>query len=158
VSLTAKDVEEIIRVLNESQFDELELEIDGIKMSLRRSGAVAPVAPVAPVVREKRSVVAAVPVSSEVSHRPVAATARPPGTQVVSAPLLGTFYRAPKPGDPPYVNVGDRVTADSIVGIIEVMKLMNVVRAGIAGTVIEVVAENGALVEFEQDLLYLRSE
>jgi acetyl-CoA carboxylase biotin carboxyl carrier protein len=156
VSLTAKDVEEIIRVLNESQFDELELEIDGIKMSLRRSGAAAP------VLREKRPAVAAAPTSSldpsQVSQRPVAVTARPPGTQAVSAPLLGTFYRAPKPGDPPYVNVGDRVTADTIIGIIEVMKLMNVVRAGVAGTVVSVVAENGALVEFEQDLLYLRSE
>jgi acetyl-CoA carboxylase biotin carboxyl carrier protein len=152
VSLTAKDVEEIIRVLNESQFDELELEIDGIKMSLRRSGVSAP------VVREKRAVPIAAPASPPATNRPAAAAARPPGAQVVSAPLLGTFYRAPKPGDPPYVNVGDRVLPDTIIGIIEVMKLMNVVRAGIAGTVVEVVAENGALVEFEQDLLYVRSE
>jgi acetyl-CoA carboxylase biotin carboxyl carrier protein len=152
VSLTAKDVEEIIRVLNESQFDELELEIDGIKMSLRRSGAVAPVA------RPARPVAASASIVSPPISAPVNVGSRPPGTMAVTAPLLGTFYRAPKPGDPPYVKIGDRVDADTIVGIIEVMKLMNVVRAGIAGTVVEVVAENGALVEFEQDLLYLRSE
>jgi acetyl-CoA carboxylase biotin carboxyl carrier protein len=152
VSLTAKDVEEIIRVLNESQFDELELEIDGIKMSLRRSGAMAPIA------RPARAVAAPAPAAAALTSTAATSVPRPPGTKAVTAPLLGTFYRAPKPGDPPYIKVGDRVEADTIIGIIEVMKLMNVVRAGIAGTVVEVVAENGALVEFEQDLLFLRSE
>ncbi len=73
--------------------------------------------------------------------------------QEVVAPLLGTFYRAPKPGAEPYVGTGATVQEDSIVGIIEVMKLMNTVRAGVAGTVIEILAADGALVEYGQVLL-----
>ena len=79
-----------------------------------------------------------------------------PDVQDLPAPLLGTFYRAPKPGAPPFVEVGARVEVDTIVGIIEVMKLMNTVRAGVRGTVAEVLAADGALVEFGETLLRVR--
>ncbi|HTY92767.1 MAG TPA: biotin/lipoyl-containing protein, partial [Steroidobacteraceae bacterium] len=65
--------------------------------------------------------------------------------------------RAPKPGAPPFVEVGATVEADTIVGIIEVMKLMNTVRAGAAGTVVEILAADGALVEFGETLMRLRA-
>ena len=78
------------------------------------------------------------------------------GGSEVPAPLLGTFYHAPKPGAAPFVKVGDTVTEDSVIGIIEVMKLMNQVTAGIAGTVTEIVAANGALVEHGQPLLRIQ--
>ncbi len=77
-------------------------------------------------------------------------------SRICPAPLLGTFYRAPKPGAPPFVEVGAAVEADTIVGIIEVMKLMNTVRAGVRGTVAEVLAADGALVEFGEILLRVR--
>ena len=70
--------------------------------------------------------------------------------------MLGVFYRAPKPGEPPFVEVGAKVEEDTIIGIIEVMKLMNTVRAGVRGEVAEILAENGALVEFDQTLLRVR--
>jgi acetyl-CoA carboxylase biotin carboxyl carrier protein len=73
--------------------------------------------------------------------------------QDVAAPLLGTFYRAPKPGADPYVAAGSAVREDTIIGIIEVMKLMNTVRAGVVGTVAEILADDGALVEYGQVLL-----
>lgn len=73
------------------------------------------------------------------------------GTEVV-APWLGTFYFAPKPGDPPFVHIGDRVTADTVVCIIEVMKLMNTVTAGVAGVIAAVHARDGDLVEHGQPL------
>jgi acetyl-CoA carboxylase biotin carboxyl carrier protein len=76
----------------------------------------------------------------------------------VPAPLLGIYYRAPKPGDAPFVQVGERVQADSIIGIIEVMKLMNPVRAGVAGEVVEISAGNGELVEYGQALLWIRRD
>lgn len=66
---------------------------------------------------------------------------------IVEAPMLGTFYRAPKPGEPPFVEVGDTVTEQTVVGIVEVMKLMNSVTAGVAGTVVGIDAANGELVE-----------
>ena len=70
--------------------------------------------------------------------------------------MLGVFYRAPKPGEPPFVEVGSEVEEDTIIGIIEVMKLMNTVRAGVRGEVAEILAENGTLVEFDETLLRVR--
>jgi biotin carboxyl carrier protein len=70
--------------------------------------------------------------------------------------LLGVFYRAPKPGEPPFVEVGDTVGPDTVIAIIEVMKLMNSVRAGVAGEVVEVLAQNGALVEYGEPLIRVR--
>jgi acetyl-CoA carboxylase biotin carboxyl carrier protein len=75
---------------------------------------------------------------------------------MVPAPLLGIFYRAPKPGEPPFVEVGARVEADTIIGIIEVMKLMNTVRAGVRGEVVAIPASNGELVEYGEALLFVR--
>ena len=76
--------------------------------------------------------------------------------QDVPAPMLGTFYRAPKPGEPPFVEVGAPVEADTIIGIIEVMKLMNTVRAGVRGIVAEIPGRDGALVEYGETLLRVR--
>jgi acetyl-CoA carboxylase biotin carboxyl carrier protein len=78
-----------------------------------------------------------------------------PGMVEVRAPLLGTFYRAPKPGAPPFVEVGAAVEPDTIVGIIEVMKLMNTVRAGARGLVREIRAQDGTLVEYGEALLLI---
>jgi acetyl-CoA carboxylase biotin carboxyl carrier protein len=73
----------------------------------------------------------------------------------VLAPLVGTFYGAPKPGEKPFVEVGDTVDAGQTVCIVEAMKMMNEVVAGEGGKVAEIVADNGEWVEFEQVLMYL---
>ena len=78
------------------------------------------------------------------------------GLHEVRSPLLGTFYRAPKPGAAPYVEVGSAVEEDTVVAIIEVMKLMNTVRAGLRGTVSEVLVSDGVLVEYDQPLIRVR--
>ncbi len=69
------------------------------------------------------------------------------GTLPVRAPLIGTFYRAPKPGAPPFVDAGTKVTADTVVGIVETMKLMNSVMAGTAGIIVAIEAADGEFVE-----------
>jgi acetyl-CoA carboxylase biotin carboxyl carrier protein len=74
------------------------------------------------------------------------------GMLTIEAPMLGTFYRAESPGKAPFVQVGNRVEPDTIVCIIEVMKMMNSVPAGVAGEIAEVVAENAELVEYGQPL------
>ncbi len=79
-----------------------------------------------------------------------------PSVHAVNSPLLGTFYRSPKPGAPPFVEVGSAVEEDTVIGIIEVMKLMNSVRAGARGTVIEISMADGALAEYGQTLLRIR--
>jgi acetyl-CoA carboxylase biotin carboxyl carrier protein len=148
VTLTAKDVAEITRLLEESSFDELYLELDRLKLSLKRGGAVAAQGGGNSV---GVALPAAVPFPTPTSGSPPPAS--DPTAQDVPAPLLGTFYRAPKPGAPPFVEVGSPVEEDTIIAIIEVMKLMNTVRAGVRGKVTEILARDGTLVEYGQTLM-----
>ena len=149
MSLTAADVAEIMRLVEQSGFDSLTLEMDGIKLSLRRGGS-SEAAETASGPAQAPTVKAAPPV---VTAAPAAAD---PNLHEVTAPLLGTFYRSPKPGAPPFVEVGARVEAETIVAIIEVMKLMNTVRAGVSGTVTEILVADGALAEYGETLLRVR--
>jgi acetyl-CoA carboxylase biotin carboxyl carrier protein len=80
------------------------------------------------------------------------------GLHPVRSPLVGTFYRAPAPGEEPYVEVGDRVKAGEILCIVEAMKLMNEIAADVSGEVVEVLAENAGGVEYDQPLFYIRPE
>ena len=146
MSLTAAEVAEIMRLVEQSGFDELTLEIEGTKICLRRgtpaevsSGHEAP----APAAIEP-AVAWAAPATAD------------PSVHEVLAPLLGTFYRAPKPGAPPFVEVGAPVDEQTVIGIIEVMKLMNSVRAGVSGTVMEFLVADGALAEYGVTLLRVR--
>jgi acetyl-CoA carboxylase biotin carboxyl carrier protein len=138
-----------MRLVEQSGFDSLTLEMDGIKLSLRRGG-FSEVVETAPGPTQAPTVKAAPPV---VTAAPAAAD---PNLHEVTAPLLGTFYRSPKPGAPPFVEVGARVEEETIVAIIEVMKLMNTVRAGVSGTVTEILVADGALAEYGETLLRVR--
>ena len=153
MTLTAKDVAEIMRLLEQSSFDSLSLEIDGVKLNLQR-GSAAPARP-APTAAPQ-------PVTTPQPAPPaVARKTKPPsepGLAEVASPLLGIFYRAPKPGEPPFVEVGSKVKEETVVGIIEVMKLMNSVHAGVKGEVVEILAVNGTLVEYGEVLLRVRPE
>jgi acetyl-CoA carboxylase biotin carboxyl carrier protein len=154
MTLTAKDVAEIMRLLEQSSFDSLSLEINGVKLNLQR-GSATPARQVATPAAESQPAVESLPAQS------VTRKAKPPsepGLAEIASPLLGIFYRAPKPGEPPFVEVGSQVNAETVVGIIEVMKLMNSVHAGVKGEVVEILAANGALVEFGEVLLRVRPE
>jgi len=156
VTLTAKDVAEIARLLEQSDFLELRIEHEGFKITLRRAGARDPAsASATPPVAGPTPPGAPVVATAEPQQPPPgnAAPARDPSLIDVSAPLLGIFYRAPRPGAAPYVDVGAEVEEDSIIGIIEVMKLMNSVRAEVRGRVVEILAQDGAAVEAGQVLL-----
>ncbi len=165
MTLTAKDVAEITKLLEESSFDELDLEIDGVKLSLRRGGGSAPAiegltgavspAPRAPSGPTTSTASSSPPtgVTGRSPPAPAPAASIDPNVHDVPAPLLGTFYRAPKPGAPPFVEIGSTVQAETVVGIIEVMKLMNTVRAGVSGRVTEILAHDGVLVEYGETLM-----
>ena len=150
MSLTAKDVAEIMRLLEDSSFDSLSLEIDGMKLNLQRKST--------PARGNSHAVSFAAPKQEPGPVRPAHKETAPsqPGLLEVPAPLLGIFYRAPKPGEPPFIEVGTRVDPDTVIGIIEVMKLMNSVRAGVKGEVAEILAENGAAVEYGEILIRVR--
>ncbi len=156
MTLTAKDVAEILRLLDSSSFDTLSLEMNGVKLNLQR-GSAAPVRQSAAPAPESQPTN-----ESPAQRQPLDVTfrsAKPPseaGLKDISSPLLGIFYRAPKPGEPPFVEVGTKVEPDTVIGIIEVMKLMNSVRAGVAGQIAEILADNGALVEYGEILMRVR--
>ncbi len=160
MSFSHDDVQRLIKLLDSSHFDELHLEAEGIKLTLRRNGvsstspATSSTAP-APAVSTSH---AAAPPARAAASAPVAAVlpASDPTLIEIRAPMLGTFYGAPKPGADPFIAIGARVTADSAVGIIEVMKLMNSISAGVEGVLVEVLVRDGDLVEFEQVLMRVR--
>jgi acetyl-CoA carboxylase biotin carboxyl carrier protein len=154
LTLTAKDVAEIMRLIEESTFESFFLEIDGVKLRLERnSPRSADQSPDPPMVQP----VAPTGLSRAIPRRKIKAASEAGLTEVTS-PLLGIFYRAPRPGEPPFVEIGTRVDEDTVIGIVEVMKLMNSVHAGVKGEIVEILLENGALVECGDVLLRVRPE
>ena len=158
MSLTAKDIAEIAKLLDSSHFSTLDLQVGDFKLKIRR-GDSAPCEADEP--EEERSFDKRR--TSEVEGSPPPPIGQEAGAARVGeidvpAPLLGNFYAAPRPGEPPFVAVGDTVSEDSVIGIIEVMKLMNSVRSGVAGTVVAILAVDGAAVEEGQPLVRIRRE
>jgi acetyl-CoA carboxylase biotin carboxyl carrier protein len=151
LTLTAKDVAEILRLLDQSNFDSFRLEMNGVKLELRRSSA-------APEPPSSRSLPEASPALGESAQ--TKRNVRPqsePGLSDIRSPFVGFFYCAPRPGDPAFVQVGSRVGQDTVIGIIEVMKMMNPIHAGLHGEVVEILIENGALVEYGEILMRVRA-
>jgi acetyl-CoA carboxylase biotin carboxyl carrier protein len=147
-SLTDEDVQEILRLLDGSSFDELHLETARFKLSLRRSGSGW-------TQERQTSTKDVAPVKIAAPAEPKNET-RSDGTFEVVPPIMGTFYRAPKPGAPPFVEVGTKVEPDTVVGIVETMKLMNSVYAGTRGAVVEICAADGQLIEQGHVLMRIR--
>jgi acetyl-CoA carboxylase biotin carboxyl carrier protein len=149
--LTQSDVQEIVKILEESPFDELKIETPRFKLLLSRVDGGW--------IEERRTETAlGEKVRAEAATPKAPAAALPPGMVAIMPPLVGTFYRAPKPGAPPFVEVGSRVEQDTVVAIIETMKLMNSVRAGARGVIEEIRAENAEFVEEDRALMILRVE
>jgi acetyl-CoA carboxylase biotin carboxyl carrier protein len=138
------DVREILRLIDESALDELRIETEGFSLHVLRGAHAVPVEVVA------RSAAAAP------AQAPPAPTAAEVDGELIEAPMLGTFYRAEAPGAKPFVEVGAQVEPDTIVCLIEVMKMMNSVPARTSGTIVEVCVENAVLVEYGQALFRVK--
>jgi acetyl-CoA carboxylase biotin carboxyl carrier protein len=156
--LTADDVEDVLALIESAGFDVVELETPDFKTAVRREAtaraaaappgagatpaeASAPAAPAPPAAAPETPAAEAAPASGN-GHSPP-----PEGMVDITAPLVGTFYRSRSPGAPPFVDVGSAVGEETEVCIIEAMKLMNYIPAGVRGTVTEVLAENEQAVE-----------
>ena len=144
MSLSPDDVRDVLRVLDSSGLDELHLELADLSLTVRREGASGWTAEQqvvrAPVVEHAAAPLApaeAAPAQADVAD----------GLVAVHPPLLGTFYRAPQPGAPPFVDVGDEVTEETVVGVVETMKMMTPVHAGVRGSVVEFRTGNGEFAE-----------
>jgi acetyl-CoA carboxylase biotin carboxyl carrier protein len=140
VELSPDDVRDVLKALDSSGLDELHLELADLTLTVRREGSAGWTAEQR-VLRRPVVEGSAEPAAEAEPDAPRAAVAE--GLVAVHPPLLGTFYRAPKPGAPPYVDVGDKVQEETVVGVIETMKMMTPVHAGVRGTVVEFRAVNG---------------
>ncbi len=149
MGLTDDDVREILRIIDESDLDELLVETEGFSLHVSKGGSVAspPAEPQQPATAP-----ATEPATAPATEPAAAPATEPAAGLTITSPMLGTFYRAESPGGHPFVEVGAIVTPDTTVCIIEVMKMMNSVPAGISGTVAEILTENAALVEYGQPL------
>jgi acetyl-CoA carboxylase biotin carboxyl carrier protein len=174
VSLTPEDIRALLRAFEASDWDEMSLAYGDTRLDVTRTGRPPVSAPAAPVAAAAVAAPAAAPVAAApaptapVAAAPVAAVpaaapttgpaaALPDGHRVTS-PSLGLFWRSPQPGAPPFVEVGQRIEAEDTVCIVEVMKLMNHVKAGVSGTVTAILVDNGAMVEFAQPLVIISPE
>ena len=158
MNLTHNDVKAILEIVDSAEhLDEIELVFAGLKLHVRRSGGEPMARSSSPVSRPAASAAAAAPAAAlqpTASVQPAAAELAP-NEVAVRAPMLGTFYRSPSPGEKPFVEVGQRVKADDTVAVIEVMKLFNSIRAGVDGTVVRIEAQNSALVEYNAPLVII---
>jgi acetyl-CoA carboxylase biotin carboxyl carrier protein len=127
MALTDDDVREILRLIDESELEELRIETAEFKLHVVRGEGAAP------------------PREAEAREAPASAAGNGAAATIV-APMPGTFYRAEGPGMAPFVEVGAQVEPDTVVCIIEIMKMMNSVPAGVSGTIVEVCAEDAQLV------------
>ncbi len=146
-------IRELVKVVEESGVGEITVEEEGVRINVRMPGAApAAAAPAAPAVPAAAVAPAAAPAAPAAAP---AAPARPANWIEVSAPMVGTFYTSPAPGEPPFVKVGDEVAAGETLCIVEAMKLMNEIAAPQMGTVREVCLEDATPVEFGTPMFYI---
>jgi acetyl-CoA carboxylase biotin carboxyl carrier protein len=152
--LSYDEISKIFKIIDESSCDEFVLETDDIKLVVRRRGAAdsAIEQSPSPAGVSEPAAVPAQAVSQATGKRAASAA------NVVTAPMVGTFYRSPSPGTPPFVEVGGKVKAGDPIAIIEVMKLFTTIHAEWSGTVTEVGADNATLVEYGQMLFVIRPD
>jgi acetyl-CoA carboxylase biotin carboxyl carrier protein len=157
-----KEIKSIIELMMKNELSEFEVEKGDFKLRIKRGPggewitSAAPVAthhPAAPVAHHAPATAAPVAAPAPVAAAPVAAASA--GAQIVS-PMVGTFYRSPSPDSPPYIDVGQEVNEDTVVCIIEAMKVMNEIKAETRGVIVEVLAQNGKPVEFGKPLFAVK--
>jgi acetyl-CoA carboxylase biotin carboxyl carrier protein len=152
-----RKLKELVRLMVANELTELDLRDSEEQVSLRRQSPMVPGAH-APVVASHPVMNVAPPAGATPASgaEPAAPTGEDDGHRIES-PMVGTFYTAPNPDAPPFIKVGDHVGADSVVCIVEAMKIFNEIKAGCAGTVQKVLVSNGESVEFGQPLFLVKS-
>lgn len=162
--LDIRKLKELIRLMVENELTEIDLKDEKETVSLRREGSQAPVVQVSPAPAAPPAAPAApaAPAPAPAAPAPAAAPAAEPSPadtsnlEQITSPMVGTFYSAAKPESPAFANVGDTVTADTTVCIVEAMKIFNEIKAEQSGVIEKVLVSNGDSVEFGQALFLVR--
>lgn len=158
--LRPEDVQDIVRLLDSLRYDEFDIETGRLRVSLRRAGSEG-------WTQESRVLSPPNVVEADVAESTTEDAARRtaqeddpvrPGLLAIRAPLPGTFYRAPKPGAAPYVDIGSRVAEDTVVGLLETMKLFNSVHANVRGKVVEFLVDDAEPADKDAVLILVRPD
>ncbi|MBI4768215.1 MAG: hypothetical protein HY787_27065 [Deltaproteobacteria bacterium] len=175
MAIEQDDVIKIIKLMDESDYDELHLEMGDLKLTLVKSGAggrsplkepptLSPLEPKRPLATSP-ALAEPAPAHAKSASRGMAPQPETPiqmaggdGLIPIQSPLLGTFYRGPKPGAPSFVEVGSRVMKDDTVCLIEVMKTFTTLKAGVEGRIARICAENAQMVEYQQTLFLVEPD
>ena len=159
MQLDHTQLHQLLALLGDSDIQELKLEGEDFRLEVRRNlPGVAPLTVLqatAPAAAAAPPATAVVPAAAPSAPPPAALGARG-DLQDITAPMVGTFYRAPSPDDAPFVEIGSRIIAGQAVCILEAMKLMNELETELSGEVVEILVENGTPVEFGQVLMRIK--
>lgn len=159
--LKIEEIHELIKLIDESTIDEFTYENEGAKIKLKKNKEVvqqvAAQASVAPVqaAPAQQAPKAQAPAQTEAPAQEAAASEN---LHKITSPMVGTFYASSSPEAGPYVTTGSKVKENTVVCIVEAMKLFNEIEAEVKGEIVEVLAENGQLVEFGQPLFLVKAE
>lgn len=168
--LKVQEIRELIKLVDNSSINEFVYEHEGYKIKMKKDAVERVVVsePVVPVAAPQPKPVAPVAVAAPAPEAPKAAPAAAPAPAAevkadenlhkITSPMVGTFYQAPSPDSDPYVKVGSKVTGETIVCIVEAMKLFNEIEAEINGEIVEVLVKDGQLVEYGQPLFLVKPE
>ncbi len=146
--MNLKEIKEIVTLMNENDLTEVEVEREGSKLKIKRGPSGAPVVMSSPAVEYRPAVAAPASASNQMTEvvRPEAPSGK--GLKEIKAPMVGTFYRAPSPDAPPFVDVGQVIEVGQVVCILEAMKLMNEIKSDVRGKIIDIKVGNSEPVEF----------
>ena len=162
--LKIQEIREIIKLIDQSSIEKFTFESNGEKIKIEKGNGQSVVAPTviaAPIVQQEVPVTQ--PVAVEAVTAPVVAApvvpsqVEDPSLHKVTSPMVGTFYASSSPDEPAYVQNGDKVKPESIVCIVEAMKLFNEIEAEISGEIVEILVKDGQLVEYGQPLFLVRA-
>ncbi|MBD8070402.1 acetyl-CoA carboxylase biotin carboxyl carrier protein [Bacillus sp. PS06] len=166
--LKIQEIRELIKLIDQSSIDEFTFEHEGSKVKMKKHKEVIPAAPQAQTIVEQPATLVPQPVAQAVPAPQV--EAKQEATAVVASeetgkenlhkitsPMVGTFYSSPSPDSPVYAKAGDKVNPDTVVCIVEAMKLFNEIEAEVTGEIVEVLVENGQLVEYGQPLFLVKA-
>ncbi|ELK46260.1 acetyl-CoA carboxylase biotin carboxyl carrier protein [Halobacillus sp. BAB-2008] len=164
--LKVQEIREIIKLIDQSNIDEFEYETNGTKVTMKKQqGQVvsAPVQTSQPVQAVPEAQPEAVQAAPQQESKPETAKQEAAAPKAdydaeVTSPMVGTFYQSPSPDQGAYVKVGDEVKEDSVVCIVEAMKLFNEIEAEVSGEIVEILVKDGELVEYGQPLFRVKSK
>lgn len=162
--MKVQEIREIIKLINQTTINEFEFEQEGTKIKIIKStGLENSMQPTdAPVPAPAVQSVSKQEVQSEsIEEKPPVVgekTEQPSNLHKITSPMVGTFYGASSPDEDPYIKIGEKVKKDTIVCIVEAMKLFNEIEAEVSGEIVEVLVEDGQLIEYGQPLFLVKAE